>query len=92
MEKGRLKARIGETADQGPSKAVSREGWTSGPAFRPPLLRQIQQDRCTMNELRIYTANKQEIIDGFKYLHGICRLPGEHMTRERRAEAGDRRT
>lgn len=24
-----------------------------------------------MNELRIYIANKQEIIDGFKYLHGM---------------------
>lgn len=82
-----------ETADQGPSKAVSREGWTSSPAFRPPLLRQIQQDRCTMNELRIYTANKQEMIDGFKYLHGVCRLPGEDITREGREEAGDiRRT
>lgn len=54
----------------GLSKAVSMEGWTCGPAFRSPLLRQTQ-DRSTMNELRIYTINKQEIIEGFKYLHSI---------------------
>lgn len=53
----------------GLSEAFPREGWTRSPAFRPALLRQIQRDRRTMNELRIYTANKQEIIDGFKYLH-----------------------
>lgn len=52
-------------------KAAPREEQTHGPAFRPPFLRQIQQGRCTMNELRIYTANKQEIIDRFKYLHGM---------------------
>lgn len=67
----KLKPELVKQMIAGLSKAVSREGWTCGPAFRPPLFRQTQQDRYTMNERRIYTINKQEIIDGFKYLHGI---------------------
>ena len=66
-----FEARIGDTADYRREGAAPGGEQTQGPLFGPPLPRQIQQDRCTMNEPKIYTANKQEIMDGFKYLQGM---------------------
>lgn len=72
MGKDKTEARLVVLLTSGLSKAVSGEGWTPSPAFRLPASpRQMQQDTCTMNGLRAYADNKQEIIDGFKYLNSM---------------------
>lgn len=57
--------------DHRPEQGCFQVRLDTRPCLRAFSSETVPGDRCTMNELRIYTANKQEIIDGFKYLHGM---------------------
>lgn len=70
MEKVKPQPELVIQLTTGLSKAVPGKGGHR-PCLQAFPSEMLQGDRCTINELSIYTANKQEIIDGFKYLHGM---------------------